>query len=110
MTDWVFAWLGVRLGWRATDTERVEDGLIAWRAISGVVHDGKVEFEDVDGGTGVRMSVEFDAGVLSGILGSKVIGGGIIRFVEGALEADLMRFRQFVLVEERKRRKEERRG
>jgi uncharacterized membrane protein len=106
MTEWTFSWRGVRLGWKARDTERVELQRIAWTAVSGVVHDGCVDFADESGGRGtsITMSVEFDAGVLSSILDSRVLGPGIMRFVEGALESDLQRFRQFVLRVQRRER------
>lgn len=115
VTDWRFSWLGVRLGWRARDTDRVEERRIAWSATSGVIHDGCVDFEDIgeDGtgaGTSVRMSVEFDAGVLSNIMDSRILGPGIIRFVEGALESDLQRFRQYVLRTQRRDRIAKQRG
>lgn len=105
MTDWTFAWRGVRLGWKARDTARVDLERIAWSAVSGVVHDGCVTFADAaGGGTSVTMSVEFDAGVLGAVLDSRILGPGIMRFVEGALESDLQRFRQFVLRVQRRER------
>jgi uncharacterized membrane protein len=113
MTDWTFAWSGVRLGWKARDTERVELERIAWSAVSGIVHDGKVEFVEGPGGDGtdVAMSVEFDAGVLTSVLDSRILGAGLMRFVEGALESDLQRFRQYVLkVQRRERTKAQRRA
>lgn len=111
-TDWRFSWRGVRLGWQARDTDRIEERRIAWTATSGVIHDGCVDFEDAgtEGGTSVTMSVEFDAGVLSGILDSRILGPGIMRFVEGALESDLQRFRQYVLRVQRRERIAKQRG
>lgn len=104
MSDWQFSWRGVRLGWRAKDTERVEGRRIAWESVTGLRHTGSVDFEDCtpDGsnlggkvtGTAMTMTVDYDvASLLAFVMESSLVS----TFVEGAITADMQRFRQFAL-------------
>lgn len=106
-SEWKFAWRGVRLSWRAKDEERVEtDGPIRWKSVSGLRHDGAVEFEGVgERKTMMTMTVDYDiADMLAIVMESAMVAS----FVEGAIESDLQRFRQFALKAYRRQRMEQR--
>lgn len=107
-STWKFAWNGIRLSWRARDSEPLEDDIegsaIRWRSVSGLNHVGAVVFEQIDTDTtNMVMTVDYDiASLLAVIMQSSLVSN----FVESAIHTDLQRFRAYALRMYRKKRME----
>ncbi|KAI0558118.1 Polyketide cyclase/dehydrase [Gracilaria domingensis] len=106
-SEWKFAWNGVRLSWRAKDVENVQNQTsdipaIRWRSVTGLVHTGEVQFEDVQHkATNLVMTVDYD---IESLLASIMRSSLVSNFVEGAIENDLTKFRSYALRKYRKAR------
>lgn len=109
-STWKFAWNGVRLSWRAKDSEPNDDEepgtAIRWQSVSGLTHVGAVEFEQTaPTATKMVMTVDYDiASLLAFIMQTNLVSD----FVQGAIESDLQRFRNYALRSYRKQKIEER--
>ncbi|CAN8072287.1 unnamed protein product [Agarophyton chilense] len=104
-SEWNFAWNGIRLSWRARDVENMPNHssdvpAIRWRSVSGLVHTGEVQFENLQPtATKMIMTVDYDIeSLVAAIMRSSVVSN----FVEGAIESDLSRFRSYALRKYRK--------
>ena len=87
---WVADVGGEREEWNAEIVEQVPDRVVAWRSTSGVENRGRVEFEPIDSGARVSVSMEYDPDGLK----EKV---GALFGVDGRqVENDLERFRELV--------------
>ncbi|HYI75666.1 MAG TPA: SRPBCC family protein [Gaiellaceae bacterium] len=87
---WVADVGGEREEWDAEIVEQVPDRVVAWRSTSGVENRGRVEFEPIDSGARVSVSMEYDPDGLK----EKV---GALFGVDGRqVENDLERFRELV--------------
>ena len=88
---WIAEIAGQKREWDAEITEQIPDQVIAWQSVSGKMNDGRVTFV-ADGPTSCRVSVlvEYDPQGLVETIGDK------LGFVEGRVEGDLERFKEFV--------------
>ncbi len=87
--------LGIRLGWEAELTEEAPKRRIAWRSVDGaaVKNAGAVDFEPSDGGTHVRVRMQYTppAGAI-GHAFAKLLG----RDPKREMDDDLMRFKSLI--------------
>lgn len=88
---WVAEIAGHKREWDAEITEQTPDQVIAWRSVSGKMNNGRVTFMAVDP-TSCRVTVlvEYDPQGLVETIGDK------LGFVDGRVEGDLERFKEFV--------------
>lgn len=88
---WIAEIAGQKREWDAEITEQVPDQVIAWQSVTGKANNGRVTFEPA-GGTSCRVmvQVEYDPQGLVETIGDK------LGFVEGRVEGDLERFKEFV--------------
>ena len=88
---WKASIAGQQREWDAEITEQVPDQLIAWHSTTGKTNNGRVMFEP-EGPTSCRLTVqvEYDPQGLVETIGDK------LGFVEGRVEGDLERFKEFV--------------
>jgi uncharacterized membrane protein len=108
LSDWTFAWNGVRLSWRARDTDRVEMSRICWGSVDGLVHNGSVDFAVspfASNQTLLTMCVEYDVTSLPAAVAYVLESKIVTTFVESAIQSDLQRFRQFTLRAQRQRKR-----
>jgi uncharacterized membrane protein len=107
-SNWTFAWNGVRLSWRARDTERVDQKIICWSSLEGLVHNGSVEFQVAPSSadqTLLTMCVEYDVASLPAAVAFVLESKIVTTFVLSAIQSDLNRFRQFALRTQRQRKR-----
>src|SRR5579872_1173629 len=88
---WIAEIAGQKREWDAEIVEQVPDQLIAWHSVTGKTNNGRVTFEP-EGATSCRVmvQVEYDPQGLVETIGDK------LGFVEGRVEGDLERFKEFV--------------
>jgi uncharacterized membrane protein len=76
--------------WDAEITEQVPDQVIAWRAVEGAQNQGRVQFQQEDGGTRVRLELDVEA---QGIVQQATDMMGML---ERQVREDLNRFKQLI--------------
>jgi uncharacterized membrane protein len=76
--------------WDAEITEQVPDQVIAWRAVDGAQNQGRVQFQQEDGGTRVRLELDVEP---QGIVQQATDMMGML---EGQVREDLNRFKQLI--------------
>ena len=88
---WVAEIAGQKREWDARIIEQTPDQVIAWESVNGKTNNGRVTFM-ADGPTSCRITVlvEYDPQGLVETIGDK------LGFVEGRVEGDLERFKEFV--------------
>jgi uncharacterized membrane protein len=87
---WIAEIEGERQEWDAEIVEQVPDRVIAWRSTGGLQNHGRVEFEPIDKGTRVDVTIEYDAE------GMKESVGALLGFDGRQVENDVERFRELV--------------
>ncbi|MDF2733606.1 MAG: cyclase/dehydrase [Chloroflexota bacterium] len=88
---WTAEIAGQRKEWTAEITDQTPDTRVAWKSVSGDENAGAVLFESLDGGR-TRITLKLDAdpqGVIETI-------GANAGFLEGRVNGDLQRFKEFV--------------
>jgi uncharacterized membrane protein len=81
---------GERKEWDAEIVEQVPDRVIAWRSTGGLQNHGRVQFEPIDEGTRVDVTIEYDPD------GTKESLGALVGFDGRQVEKDIERFRDLV--------------
>jgi uncharacterized membrane protein len=87
---WIAEIEGERQEWDAEIVEQVPDRVIAWRSTGGLQNHGRVEFEPIDKGTRVDVTIEYDAE------GMKESVGALLGLDGRQVENDVERFRDLV--------------
>jgi uncharacterized membrane protein len=88
---WIASIRGKREEWDAHIVEQVPDEKIAWRSESGSQNDGVVTFQPLaDDRTKVRLRMEWEPE------GAVERAGDALGFVERRVEADLVRFKEYL--------------
>lgn len=101
ISTWKFQWSGITLSWKARDlppTSEDGDHVVRWCSISGLTHTGCVTFDPIGSeqfeNTKIVMTIDYDIAALVAVV---MQSGFVSSFVEGAIKADLSRFRSYAL-------------
>jgi len=88
---WVADVAGKRLEWDAEIIEQEPDRLISWKSLEGPINNGAVQFEDLgEMGCRVKLMLTYAPETFT------EKAGAAFGFVQGQVEADLKRFKEFI--------------
>ncbi len=94
LSRWTLSTSGLQFSWQSRITKRIPNQIIQWESISGLANRGAIRFYDRGENSIVKMTISYAVpGILAQVMNTPFVG----RFVESTLQADLDRFREYVL-------------
>lgn len=92
LSEWKLASRGLEFTWRSKITNLVEHQIIQWEAIDGLPNKGAIRFYDrKEGQSSVKLTVSYAIPSIIKWMDGLFLG----RLVEGTLQSDLNRFRDY---------------
>jgi uncharacterized membrane protein len=94
LSRWKLATGGLEFTWLSRNLKVIPHQIIQWESVDGLPNQGAIRFYDRKNGTIVKMTISY---AIPGFLGKIMDNLFLGRVVESTIQADLERFKEYVL-------------